>query len=196
MEVAVPFGDPDFLPDDDCLISGLRKGDPSALRAIYLSYKDDLFTAARIVLGDPSGAEDCLHDVFVNLASSASRLRIRSSLKGYLFTCVANRAKDMIRMRSRTVADLGDGRDPPSRDEPSLARMVRGEQSRELAAALEDLADVQREVIVLHLHGGLTFKEIAEHSGESINTVQSRYRYGLGHLRDVLGEDPSHENRS
>jgi len=44
----------------------------------------------------------------------------------------------------------------------------------------------QRETITLHLHGGLTFREIAEHQDVSINTAQSRYRYGLDRLRSIL----------
>ncbi|MFM7604382.1 MAG: RNA polymerase sigma factor [Prosthecobacter sp.] len=53
--------------------------------------------------------------------------------------------------------------------------------------ALKDLSKDQREVVTLHLWGGLTFKEIASISGESINTVAGRYRYALNNLQKKLG---------
>jgi RNA polymerase sigma factor (sigma-70 family) len=187
MEVPVPFLDPDRSLDENRLINRLRQGDPSALQAVYVAYKDELFTAACFLLDDTSSAEDCLHDVFVTLASTASRIRITSSLKSYLFTCIANRARDMLRRRFRRDTSYGDGIDRPTPNEHPLIKMIREEQSRKLVIALDKLPESQREVIILHLHGGLTFKEIAEHSGQSMNTAQSRYRYGIEHLRNALG---------
>ncbi len=62
--------------------------------------------------------------------------------------------------------------------------------SRELAAKLDvaraELPDEQREIVVLHLQGELTFREIARLQQVSINTAQSRYRYGLNKLRSAL----------
>ena len=54
----------------------------------------------------------------------------------------------------------------------------------------------QREVIMLHLRGGMKFREIASLQGVSINTAKSRYRYGLGKLRTLLtDEEKKNENR-
>ncbi|MHC4282821.1 MAG: RNA polymerase sigma factor, partial [Planctomycetota bacterium] len=55
-----------------------------------------------------------------------------------------------------------------------------------VACALAKLPQEQRQVIVLHVLGALRFREIAHQTGESINTVQSRYRYGLRKLQDLL----------
>ena len=52
----------------------------------------------------------------------------------------------------------------------------------------------QREAVVLHLQGEMTFREIARRDGLSVNTVQSRYRYGVAKLRQLLrAEDDGHE---
>ena len=55
-------------------------------------------------------------------------------------------------------------------------------------AALASLPDEQREVVILHIHGELKFREIAEMLGVSSNTAQSRYRYALSALRKLLAE--------
>lgn len=52
--------------------------------------------------------------------------------------------------------------------------------------ALHGLSNEQREVVSLHLWAGLTFKEIAAISGESINTIAGRYRYALNNLQKKL----------
>jgi len=60
------------------------------------------------------------------------------------------------------------------------------EQRRIFADALAKLQYQQRQVVVLHVLGSLRFREIARQTGDSINTVQSRYRYGLAKLQSLL----------
>ena len=76
----------------------------------------------------------------------------------------------------------------PQADERTmpLSRAIRDEDLRRLADALAMLPYGQREVVVLHLKGNLTFQEIAGVQEVSINTVQSRYRYGIDKLRSLL----------
>ena len=67
-----------------------------------------------------------------------------------------------------------------------LSRAIHDEELRQLADALATLPYEQREALVLHLKGDLTFRRIANVQGVSINTVQSRYRYGIDKLRSLL----------
>ncbi len=64
------------------------------------------------------------------------------------------------------------------------------EHSRLLADALFQIPLEQRETIIMHLNGGMKFKEIAEVQHIPINTVQGRYRYGLDKLRTILKREP------
>jgi RNA polymerase sigma factor (sigma-70 family) len=75
---------------------------------------------------------------------------------------------------------------------PDHAAIVADDTAR-VGRALRELPDDQCEVIVLHLQGGLTFKAIAEALGVSINTVQSRYRYGVEKLRILLKGELTYE---
>ena len=67
-----------------------------------------------------------------------------------------------------------------------MGRLIATEQSMQVFEALARLPEEQREVVTLHLHGQMTFREIALHMGLSSNTVQSRYRYGIEKLRSLL----------
>jgi RNA polymerase sigma-70 factor (ECF subfamily) len=77
-------------------------------------------------------------------------------------------------------------------DEPDR-RLIADEGARQVHGALGQLPYEQREVFVLHVQGDLTFREIAALAGASINTVQSRYRYGMEKLRSLLNSEFENE---
>jgi RNA polymerase sigma-70 factor (ECF subfamily) len=161
----------------------LRRGDVEALQQIYHRYKDDLLTVAMSLLDDTHGAEDCVHDVFVHFAEAPADLRANQSLRGYLVRCVANRAKNVLKGRQRSPEPPAD--EPQSSDCPVRGSMV-SEESKRVFDALAQLPAEQRDVITLHIHGQMRFREIADQLELSINTVQSRYRYGIEKLRTLL----------
>ena len=172
--------------EDRLLIRRLRRGDQAALRLIYEKYKDNMLTVANNLLLDFAAAEDCLHDVFVDFASRAAQFRLRSNLKGYLATCVANRARDLLRAKSRQNVPLSAMPEQLANPASPPAQLIHSEQSAGLRAALAQLPFEQREIIILHLNGKLKFQQIANQLDLSVNTVQSRYRYGLDKLRALL----------
>ncbi|MBN2591819.1 MAG: sigma-70 family RNA polymerase sigma factor, partial [Sedimentisphaerales bacterium] len=63
---------------------------------------------------------------------------------------------------------------------------VCNEQLQQLNAAMSQLPFDQREVIMLHFQAGLTFQQIAQEQGISVNTIKSRYKYGIDKLRTIL----------
>jgi RNA polymerase sigma-70 factor (ECF subfamily) len=172
--------------EDRLLIRRFNAGDMDALRRIYEKYKPDLLGVARALLNDAAGVEDVLHDVFVRFASQAGRFRLKGSLKGYLAICVANRARNVNRMGRQNGREIlfaeaaTSGRTEPSRAADSV------EQRRILTCALAQLPPEQRQAVVLHVLSSLRFRQIAQQSGESVNTIQSRYRYGLAKLQSLL----------
>jgi len=171
------------LLKDRRLVHRLRRGDVDALHQVYHRYKDDLLAEAMSLLGDAHAAEDCVHDVFVHFAEVPADLRVNTSLRGYLVRCVANRAKNMLKRRPRPLELPTD--EPQSDDCPVHGSMA-SEESKRVFETLAQLPAEQREVITLHVHGQMRFREIAEQLELSINTVQSRYRYGIEKLRTLL----------
>ncbi|MHC4520808.1 MAG: RNA polymerase sigma factor [Planctomycetota bacterium] len=172
--------------EDEWLKVRFKAGSDEALRRIYEKYRGTLLTLAMALLNDSHAAEDVLHDVFVTFSQSANGFGLRGSLKGYLATCVANRAKDRLRGRRHQPGCLEAGGDTVSDGDGPEARMIASEQSRLVSAALVQLPYEQREAVALHLNGGLTFRQIAQHQGISTSTAKGRYRYGLQKLRSTL----------
>lgn len=168
------------------LIYKLRHGDKNALRRIYEKYKDAMYAVAYSLLNEPAAAEDVLHDVFVNFARIAPRFRLYGSLKNYLITCVLNRSRDMFRSKMYRIVEVERARSKPAEGTNPQQQAIETEHENILTQALTNVPQPQREVIILHLHGGLKFREIADIQDVSINTVQGRYRYGLEKLRSIL----------
>lgn len=175
-----------FMSDDIHLLRQLRSGDENAFCRMYERYKDDLFTIAMSVVGEVHAAEDCLHDVFVGFARSGGGIRINRSVKGYLIRSVINRARDYI-PKPRIASSVGvealnvevEGCEPGE-------RLMEAEESAQVLQALASLPDEQHEAVAMRIYGGMKFKEIARTLGISINTAQSRYRYGIEKLRTIL----------
>ena len=172
--------------EDKLLIWKLKRGDRDALPLLYEKYKDNLRTIAGSMLHDTHAAEDVLHDVFVAFAENARSLKIRTSLKNYLKTCVVNRVRDEFRRRQPQAIEL-DKVAQISSDSPSpQSQTEAAEKSKMLINALAQIPYEQREVIVLHLKGGLKFREVAKLQKTSVSTVHGRYKYGLKKLRTIL----------
>ncbi len=168
------------------LIWKFKCGSSDALCRIYEKYEDYMLTVAVSLLNDINAAEDVVHDVFVSFAQSAEKIRLKGSLKSYLTTCVANLARDRIRARHRHAAGLSKAGPVGSDSNEPSQLLICDEQLQHLSRAMTELPYEQREVITLHLQGGMTFGAIARSQNLSINTIQSRYRYGLDKLRLLL----------
>jgi len=163
--------------------------DRQEFEEVYRTYKDDLYTATVCLLGgDTAAAEDVLHDVFVALARRADEWEFTSSVRNYLLTSCLNRARDVLRHRGREKSSEETLRAQlPTVPDPSTMAGTTDE-AVVLITALGLLPADQREVVTLHIHGQMKFREIAELLEISINTVQSRYRYALSALRTMLAE--------
>ncbi len=173
--------------EDKQLVLDCQRGSREALTRIYQKYKDDLLVLAMALLNDRSAAQDVVHDVFLSFVNGLNSFRLTGSLKGFLLTCVANHARNWNKAERRRLKLAG----PPG-DEATVAgdapldMVACNEQLSLLSGALAELPIEQREIIMLRLHGALTFRAIAGAQGIPADTVKSRYRYGLEKLRFLL----------
>ncbi len=176
--------------EDKLLIWRFKHGSSDALSRIYKKYKDNLLRLAFALLNDTSAAEDIVHECIVSIAQSPEKLKISGNFKSYLATCVVNRLRNANKTRQRREVI---GHDEPGTAMSNLERpeqwIIDSEQLKLLNNAMAQLPNQQREVIILHAQGEMKFKAIAELQGVSINTVQSRYRYGLDKLRSILNSE-------
>jgi len=154
---------------------------------VYEKYKNTLLKIASGLLNQNHIAEDVVHDIFVSLAKTHKKLRPEGNLKNYLAVCVANHARNMNKSGMRLESGNLDETELLVSDSPDPERwIIQSEELKNLNNALAQIPYSQREIIILHVHGSMKFKDIAKSQNTSINTVQSRYRYGLEKLRSLL----------
>jgi len=176
--------------EDKLLIWKFKRGSSDALSRIYEKYKNSLLKIVSGLLNETAAAEDIVHDCFVSLAQSPEKLRLNGNLKSYLATSAANRARNWNSARQRReTAGLNDADPAASNSKRPEQWIIAGERLKTVNRALAQIPYEQREAIILHLQGGMKFKAIAESQNVSINTVQSRYRYGLEKLRSILDSE-------
>jgi RNA polymerase sigma factor (sigma-70 family) len=146
---------------------------------------------------DPRDAEDILQDVLYELVEANRLLMPIEHVTGWLFRVARNRITDLFRKKTpesfsdAAVVDEDDGllriEDLlPSADAGPEAIYARGVLLDELELAIDELPDEQRDVFVAHELEGRSFKEMAAESGVSVNTLLSRKRYAVLHLRERL----------
>ena len=148
-------------------------------------------------VADPRDAEDILQDVFYELVEANRLLMPIDHVTGWLFRVARNRITDLFRKKrpesfsESTVA--GDDDELlrledllPSPDAGPDALYARNVLVGELELAFDELPEEQREVFVAHELEGRSFKEMAAETGVSVNTLLSRKRYAVLHLRERL----------
>jgi RNA polymerase sigma factor (sigma-70 family) len=148
---------------------------------------------------DPRDAEDILQDVFSELVEANRLLMPIEHVTGWLFRVARNRITDLFRKKkpesfSDAAAPNDDDADQflrfedllPSPEAGPEALYARNVLLDELELALEELPEEQREVFVAHELEGRSFKEMAAKTGVSVNTLLSRKRYAVLHLRERL----------
>ena len=146
---------------------------------------------------DPRDAEDILQDVFYELVEANRLLMPIEHVTGWLFRVARNRITDLFRKRrpeSLSDAAVADEDGEllrledllPSPDAGPEAAYARNVLLEELESAVDELPEEQREVFVGHELEGRSFKEMADETGVSLNTLLSRKRYAVRHLRERL----------
>lgn len=158
---------------------------------------------------DPRDAEDILQDVFYRLVEANQLLMPIEHATGWLFRVAKNRITDLFRKKrpeswsAAAPADADEDEELlpweellPSPEAGPEARYARERLLSELARAIAELPAEQRAVFVAHEIEGRTFKEMAAESGVGLNTLLSRKRYAVRHLRERLQDLYDESRRS
>jgi RNA polymerase sigma-70 factor (ECF subfamily) len=157
-----------------------RDASSDRLADLYDRFAGTLFRHAAMILADRVAAADAVHNVFLKLAKAGSGGDVEAVT--YLRRAVRNECYSVMRTRRRNIVVAVDAQ---------LLELVKGEddhpaQRLALEQALQQLPGEQREVVHLKVWEGMTFQEIADVTGESLNTAASRYRYATERLRAIL----------
>jgi RNA polymerase sigma factor (sigma-70 family) len=150
-----------------------------------------LFQFVRKRVGDDGDAEDILQDVFYELIEAYRLMQPIEQVGAWLYRVARNRIIDRFRkdrLRTQTPGDEALLLEEllPSPEAGPEAEYARSVLMEELEAAIDDLPEEQRSVFVAHELEGRSFQEIADETGTNINTLLSRKRYAILHLRQRL----------
>ena len=155
------------------------------LDEIYDRYGERMYHYLVLRLGSAQDAEDVLQETFCRLALYSLRWAFVRNHQAFVFKVLRNESNRFLRRRINRQAVEAMGLEKEGRMDFFLE--ARSQASAALfSKGLAHLPDEQKEVIILKVYQDLTFKEIAALCGLSINTVASRYRYGIERLRSLL----------
>jgi RNA polymerase sigma-70 factor (ECF subfamily) len=144
---------------------------------LYQLYGAKLLAYGCAITVDRAAAEDALHQLFLKLLRGD--VELPEVARPYLFRSMRNAALNSRRRVSREV-------ELDAEHSWFVGPQTRMEEALTLQAELSRLPDEQREAVMLHVWGRLTFEEVADVTGVTLNTAASRYRYGLEKLRERL----------
>jgi RNA polymerase sigma factor (sigma-70 family) len=182
--------------DEPARIAGMTEQDRQ-ISEIVAEQRSRLRNFIRRRVPNPSDAEDIVQEVFYELVEANHLLMPIEHLTGWLFRVARNRIIDLLRKkRPEAFSDAAVESEAgemlhiedllPSPDAGPEALYLRNVLHDELELALDELPQEQRDVFVAHELEGRTFKEIAAATGVNMNTLLSRKRYAVLHLRDRL----------
>lgn len=175
----------------------MARDEDQRLSEVFKREQSRLLNFIRRRVLDPGDAEDVLQDVFYALVEANRLLVPIEHVTAWLFRVARNRITDLFRKKTpeRFGDTVGAGENEerrqledllPSPDAGPEALYARRVLIEELELAIDELPAEQRDVFVAHELEGRSFKEIAAETGVSVNTLLSRKRYAVRHLRERL----------
>lgn len=174
------------MDEDDELVARARTGDLVAFEELVSRYQERAVRLAWTLAG--GDAEDAVQEAFVKAYRSLDRFRAGAAFRPWLFTIVANEARNRRRSAGRRerlavrAGSMAEDRRVTSPEDEAVA----ADRRRRLAAAIETLGDRDREVIACRWFAGLSESEMAEVLACRPGTVKSRLSRALDRLRAAL----------
>lgn len=181
---------------DHALVLLYEQGKDSAFDVLLSRYQDYVFSYITFLVKRTDAAEDLLQETFIKAVQAIRHHKYQNTGKfsAWLVRIAHNVVVDYLRTSEQTLCSLKD--EFPQdvlncvrlSEKSREAEMVEGQYALTLHDMLNYLPDVQREVVIMRFFDDLSFKEIAQKTGVSINTSLGRMRYALINLRRMVQE--------
>ena len=174
------------------LVLAYQQGHEQALSVLITRHKDKVYTAIYMLVKDKYLAEDLFQDTFLKIIKTIKegKYTVQGKFLPWAIRVARNLCMDYFRRtRLQVTITLPDGQDISSLLGSSdwASDAIEKRQVHDTVRKLvEDLPEEQREVIVLRIYADLSFKEISDLTGVSINTALGRMRYALINLRKLV----------
>ena len=187
--VVRPLNDAELVESE--LVERAKRGDVSAYEQIVERYQEPVFRAAYLVTRSAADAQEAAQDAFVKAYAALGRFRSGSPLRPWLMRIAVNESRNRLRAAGRreALALRAAAERPVDADPSPEAVLLTAERRRALLAAVEQLREDDRLVIVCRFFLDLSERETAEALGWRHGTVKSRLSRALDRLREELGEE-------
>jgi RNA polymerase sigma-70 factor (ECF subfamily) len=181
--------EPSPTADEWTVLARMAAGEREALAELYAQHRGPLLAYLRSLVGDSGLAEEILQDTLYAAWTGAAGYGQRASVRVWLLGIARRRAHDTLRRRTIHAVDAAELEALPTADpEPESLVIARAERDA-LAAALQRLTPLHREVLVLNFVQELSYRDIAAVLGVPIGTVMSRLHHAKRALRaELVGE--------
>lgn len=156
-------------------IVATARGDRAAFERLVARYQRPLFNFILRYLGDRPAAEDLTQEVFLRAFEAAGRFEPRASVASWLFKIAYNLAMNEIKRRGRfqSLSDQPVAVEAETADRDYSESSARRELEGEVASALGALTENQRAALLLRVNEGMSYREIGEVMGLSLQSVES-----------------------
>jgi len=188
---------PGLSEEEARFIAALRRRDERAFNALLLRFQDRVFNLIRRLLQSPEEARDVTQEVFVSVFEKIESYRGDASIATWIYRIATNHAKNRIKYLSRRKDKQSESLEamlvPPSESRLSASiprpdvAVARERIARLVDAALGELDEEQRIVVVLRDVEGQSYEDIADITGLNLGTVKSRLHRARLKLKELLG---------
>lgn len=183
------------LSDQD-LVQAYIKGDQSAIETLINRHRSKVYTYILLTIKNQPLAEDLFQETFIKVIQSlrSGKYRDNGRFLSWVIRISHNLIIDHFRKEKQMNSVSNDDSEMDLFNSKKLADqnieeiIVNNQIMSEIRLLINELPEDQREVVLLRHYGGLSFKEIAEQTGVSINTALGRMRYALINLRKLIKE--------
>ncbi|MCE2778995.1 MAG: RNA polymerase sigma factor [Algoriphagus sp.] len=180
-------------PDDSVLVTLYRNGNEAAFNLLVDRYHSKVFTTIFLIVKDQDVAEDLLQDVFVKVLHTlnSDKYNEEGKFQPWVMRIAHNLAIDHFRKAKRypTIL-LEDGSNLFNSlsfaEDSSEEQRIKEETLVWVRNLIDELPEAQKEVVIMRHYLDMSFQEIAEQTGVSINTALGRMRYALNHIRKKM----------
>lgn len=178
---------------DQELIFIFQSGNEAAIGELIERYQSNVYTAIYLMVKDKYLAEDLFQDTFLKIALNIRKQKYAEQGKflPWALRIAHNLCIDYFRKaKQKLKVTLSDGSDIfstlPFEEKNAVQRMETEQTEQTVQQLLLQLPEEQQEVVLMRIYGDMSFKEIAELTGVSINTALGRMRYALINLRKMI----------
>ncbi len=181
---------------DEQLVKNYSNGDSDAFDTLLARYQQKIYSYILFLVHDDEVADDLFQETFMKAIVTIRQGRYVESgrFSAWLTRIAHNLVIDKYRQDRNSNVISNDASDADLFNDASLSditvemKMITEQSLTDVGRLLKELPDNQKEVLYMRFYQDLSFKEIADATGVSINTALGRMRYGLINLRKMVSE--------